>query len=37
MPKSKMLQSLALLKVAEPSDNKFSSVRMAPMYESVTT
>jgi serine/threonine-protein kinase HipA len=31
------LKNLALLKIAEPGDNKFSSVRMAPMYDSVTT
>lgn len=31
------LKNLALLKVAEPRDNKFSSVRVAPMYDSVTT
>lgn len=31
------LKNLALLKIAEAGDDKFSSVRMAPMYDSVTT
>jgi len=31
------LKNLSLLEVAEPGDDKFSSVRMAPMYDTVTT
>jgi serine/threonine-protein kinase HipA len=31
------LKNLALLKIAEPGDDKFSSVRMASMYDSLTT
>jgi serine/threonine-protein kinase HipA len=31
------LKNLALLKIAEPGRDKFSSVRMAPLYDAVTT
>src|SRR5215831_21052513 len=31
------LKNMALLKIAEPGDAKFRSVRMAPLYDSVTT
>ncbi len=31
------LKNMALLKVAEPGEEKFDSVRMAPMYDAVTT
>jgi serine/threonine-protein kinase HipA len=31
------LKNMALLKIAEPGEEKFSSVRMAPMYDAVTT
>src|SRR5260370_34715632 len=31
------LKNMALLKVAEPGDAKFRSVRMAPLYDAVTT
>jgi serine/threonine-protein kinase HipA len=31
------LNNMALLKVAEPGEEKFDSVRMAPMYDAVTT
>lgn len=31
------LKNLAVLKLALPGDNKFSSVRMAPLYDAVTT
>jgi serine/threonine-protein kinase HipA len=31
------LKNLALLKVAEPGSNQFNSVRMAPLYDAVTT
>lgn len=31
------LKNLALLKIAEPGDNKFRSVRMAPVYDTLTT
>jgi serine/threonine-protein kinase HipA len=31
------LKNLALLKIAEPSSNQFNSVRMAPLYDAVTT
>jgi serine/threonine-protein kinase HipA len=31
------LKNLALLKIAEPGDRQFRSVRMAPLYDSVTT
>jgi serine/threonine-protein kinase HipA len=31
------LKNMALLKIAEPGDDKFDSVRMAPMYDAVTT
>ena len=31
------LKNLALLKIAEPGDEAFSSVRMAPLYDAVTT
>jgi serine/threonine-protein kinase HipA len=31
------LKNMALLKVAEPGEKKFDSVRMAPMYDAVTT
>ena len=31
------LKNMALLKVAEPDEEKFDSVRMAPMYDAVTT
>jgi serine/threonine-protein kinase HipA len=31
------LKNIALLKVAEPGEEKFDSVRMAPMYDAVTT
>lgn len=31
------LKNIALLKIAEPGEVKFSSVRMAPMYDAVTT
>jgi serine/threonine-protein kinase HipA len=31
------LKNMALLKVAEPGEEKFRSVRMAPLYDAVTT
>jgi serine/threonine-protein kinase HipA len=31
------LKNMALLKVAEPGEEKFDSVRMAPMYDAATT
>jgi serine/threonine-protein kinase HipA len=31
------LKNLALLKIAEPGDDAFYSVRMAPLYDAVTT
>jgi serine/threonine-protein kinase HipA len=31
------LKNLAILKIAEPGEDKFASVRMAPMYDVVTT
>jgi len=31
------LKNMALLKIAYPGDDKFSSVRMAPLYDAVTT
>jgi serine/threonine-protein kinase HipA len=31
------LKNIALLKIAEPGEDKFKSVRMAPMYDAVTT
>src|SRR5262249_40106734 len=31
------LKNLALLKIAEPGDERFRSVRMAPLYDAVTT
>jgi serine/threonine-protein kinase HipA len=31
------LKNLALLKIAEPGDDAFRSVRMAPLYDAVTT
>ncbi|HEY0123503.1 MAG TPA: HipA domain-containing protein [Rhizobium sp.] len=31
------LKNLALLKIAEPGSNRFNSVRMAPLYDAVTT
>src|SRR4029077_7639781 len=31
------LKNLALLKIAEPGSNQFRSVRMAPLYDAVTT
>lgn len=31
------LKNMALLKIAEPGDTKFRSVRMAPLYDAVTT
>ena len=31
------LKNMALLKIAEPGDRKFRSVRMAPLYDAVTT
>jgi serine/threonine-protein kinase HipA len=31
------LKNMALLKIAEPRDKKFHSVRMAPLYDAVTT
>jgi serine/threonine-protein kinase HipA len=31
------LKNLALLKIAEPGDNRFGSIRMAPLYDAVTT
>jgi serine/threonine-protein kinase HipA len=31
------LKNMALLKIAEPGDAKFRSVRMAPLYDAVTT
>ncbi len=31
------LKNLALLKIAEPGDSRFRSVRMAPLYDAVTT
>jgi serine/threonine-protein kinase HipA len=31
------LKNLALLKIAEPGDKRFRSVRMAPLYDAVTT
>jgi serine/threonine-protein kinase HipA len=31
------LKNMALLKIAEPGDSKFRSVRMAPLYDAVTT
>jgi serine/threonine-protein kinase HipA len=31
------LKNMALLKVAEPGEQRFDSVRMAPMYDAVTT
>jgi serine/threonine-protein kinase HipA len=31
------LKNMALLKIAEPGDEKFRSVRMAPLYDAVTT
>jgi serine/threonine-protein kinase HipA len=31
------LKNLALLKIAEPGSNRFSSVRMGPLYDAVTT
>jgi len=31
------LKNMALLKIAEPGDEKFRSVRMAPLYDVVTT
>jgi serine/threonine-protein kinase HipA len=31
------LKNLALLKIAEPGNSQFSSVRMAPLYDAVTT
>jgi serine/threonine-protein kinase HipA len=31
------LKNLALLKIAEPGSNQFNSVRMAPLYDAVTT
>ena len=31
------LKNLALLKIAEPGDRHFTSVRMAPLYDAVTT
>jgi serine/threonine-protein kinase HipA len=31
------LKNLALLKIAEPGSNQFKSVRMAPLYDAVTT
>jgi serine/threonine-protein kinase HipA len=31
------LKNMALLKIAEPGEEKFESVRMAPMYDAVTT
>ena len=31
------LKNLALLKIAEPGDSQFRSVRMAPLYDAVTT
>lgn len=31
------LKNLALLKIAEPGDEQFRSVRMAPLYDAVTT
>ena len=31
------LKNMALLKIAEPGDERFGSVRMAPLYDAVTT
>ena len=31
------LKNLALLKIAEPGEKQFRSVRMAPLYDAVTT
>jgi serine/threonine-protein kinase HipA len=31
------LKNMALLKIAEPGDTKFRSVRVAPLYDAVTT
>src|SRR6185295_2895518 len=31
------LKNMALLKIAEPGDTQFRSVRMAPLYDAVTT
>jgi serine/threonine-protein kinase HipA len=31
------LKNMALLKIAEPGDERFHSVRMAPLYDAVTT
>jgi serine/threonine-protein kinase HipA len=31
------LKNMALLKIAEPGENEFKSVRMAPLYDAVTT
>ena len=31
------LKNMALLKIAEPGDSQFRSVRMAPLYDAVTT
>ena len=31
------LKNMALLKIAEPGDEQFHSVRMAPLYDAVTT
>lgn len=31
------LKNMALLKIAEPGDKQFRSVRMAPLYDAVTT
>jgi len=31
------LKNMALLKIAKPGDRQFSSVRMAPLYDAVTT
>jgi serine/threonine-protein kinase HipA len=31
------LKNMALLKIADPGDDKFRSVRMAPLYDAVTT
>jgi serine/threonine-protein kinase HipA len=31
------LKNMALLKIAEPGEEKFRSVRMAPLYDAVTT
>ena len=31
------LKNMALLKIAEPGDRQFRSVRMAPLYDAVTT